>query len=86
MTTPTIDKISSKKRLLSPETINAASFLTPDEKKQRQNIAIEGLTLPILDMEGNDSVPDNLTAWMARVSGQLDMTVNKTWLQKRILP
>ena len=78
MTTPTIDNISSKKRLLSPETINAASFLTPDEKKQRQNITIEGLTLLILDMEGNDSVPDNLTAWMARISGQLDLTVNKT--------
>ena len=77
MYTPKPDQ-TSKKRLLSPESSNYINSSTPTEKKQRQFDP----SLPRKQNTGNimavkESVPGDLTTWMARISGQLEQTVNK---------
>ena len=69
---------TSKKRLLSPESSNYINSSTPIEKKQRQSDhSLARIPNSGKIMAEKESEPGDLTAWMARISGQLEQTVNK---------
>ena len=77
MSTPRTEQ-TTKKRLLSPDSYNIINSVTPIKKKPRQgNCNLVGNLTSDRNMAENETVPGDLAAWMAKISGQLERTVNK---------